>query len=506
MDYSDHFHNDVSKPCVNCQIKGIEPKKEKPKKEKPKKEKLKKDWEKPCSKCGIKYDHNHFGSCPISSCGEENPSYESSYESSDDASDDSSDDDFEYARRPSQAATTNPYSSLGAQAVEPQGTLALAVNIFSQAAQQISGNFVISPDGLFQTLALLLLGADGDTEQMLQNCLGEDYSEPDGATASGATASGTTASGTTTCAQDEYCVANCLLVSSNIQLQETYQERLKQINADTLSVNFSSHISLQIVAQALNKQFCELTHGMVEQFCNASDWQSDTTLALISSVYFKGLWEKSLKKRPEGYVFFLPDGEIVNLERFMDGEITSSQYADYNNWQAVTLPYQGDHEMVLILPPDGTMPHEVTPEIIAVLFSVLDSQESCASDSKADVGLPPFKVCSRTDLAKILSATNSRLSSLFTTPLSLGAMLTDPVSFNTNINKLDQNCVIEVDEEGTRAAAVTHMTGLRCASKRKSIQFRRPFLYILRERGTGRIKFIGQILDPRDLGAGTSGS
>ncbi|WP_252180482.1 serpin family protein [Endozoicomonas sp. 4G] len=478
MDYSDRLHNDASKPCVNCQNK----------------EKLEEDWDEPCSKCGFIYDHNTFSSCPMSSCYVK--------KSSDDSSDDFFDEDFQYTTRPSQAAATaNPYSSPGAQAVEPQGTLTLAVNIFSQAAQQISGNFVISPDGLFQTLALLLLGADGDTEQMLQNCLGEDYSEPDGATASGATASGTT-----TCAQDEYCVANCLLVSSNIQLQETYQERLKQINADTLSVNFSSHISLQIVAQALNKQFCKLTHGMVEQFCNASDWQSDTTLALISSVYFKGLWKERLKARDKG-IFFLPGGERVVLEKFMHGEITSSQYADYNNWQAVTLPYQGDHEMVLILPPDGTMPHKITPEIIAVLFSVLDSLESSSSDSRADVGLPPFKVCSRTDLAKTLSATNSRLSSLFTTPLSLGAMLTDPVSFNTNINKLDQNCAIEVDEEGTRAAAVTHMTALRAFSEeRKSIQFIRPFLYILRERGTGRIKFIGQILDPRDLGAGTSGS
>ncbi|WP_257254570.1 serpin family protein, partial [Endozoicomonas sp. SESOKO3] len=245
----------------------------------------------------------------------------------------------------------NPDSNSGAQSTESQGTLALAINIFRQAAQVIPGNFVMSPDGLFQSLALLLTGADGATRQLLQSCLGDDYSEPAGAAASSATA----------CGQDEYCVANCLLLSNSHGLQETYREKLKQINADIRdNVDFSDRASLQSLAQELNNLFCQLTHGMVPRFCQESDWQADTSLALINSVYFKGLWERSFKARSRETVFTLPNGQIVALERFMDGVINSSGYANYNDWEAVTVPYRGAHEMILVLPPERIMPHEVS--------------------------------------------------------------------------------------------------------------------------------------------------
>ncbi|WP_252180483.1 serpin family protein [Endozoicomonas sp. 4G] len=465
---------------------------------------------KPCPLCRIEADDSLDDSSDDDSLDASLDGYaaDSSGESSDfssgdstDSSDDASDEDLQNTARPSQAsATANPDSSAGAQVDESQGTLALAVNIFSQAARRIPKNFLMSPDGLFQTLALLLMGADGATKALLESCLGEDYSEPDGAKASDATVSGATA-----CAQDEYCIANCLLASRQVELQETYKDLFKQANDNIRdNINFANQASLQILAADLNRRFCELTHGMVKKFCNARDWQPNTIIALINSVYFKGLWERAFEARAGGGVFTLSDGEIVHIDRYMKGKIKSSQYAHYNHWQAVTVPYQGDHEMVLVLPPEGTMPHEVSPEIITALFSLLAPRELDSSDT-ISLGLPPFKVYSATDLANILSTSNLPLNALFTTPLSLGSMLTDPVPVDINI--LNQHCAMEVDEKGTQAAAVTQISCSRSMERAgRSIQFTRPFVYILRNTKTGRITFIGQILDPRNLGAGTSGS
>ncbi len=381
------------------------------------------------------------------------------------------------------ATPVKPDSYPAQQGDESQRNLELAINVFSHAAREMPGNFVISPDGLFQSLALLLMGADGLTRHWLEDCLGEDYSEPSGAEGASAASGG----------QEQYCIANCLLVSSQLQLQDTYRARLKQINADIHdNVDFSNRTSIESLAQALNHLFCQLTHGMVREFCDSQQWQSDTLMAIISSVYFKGLWERSFSTR-SARLFTLSSNQAVVLDRFMRGEIDHSQYVNHNDWEAVTVPYQGDHEMILVLPPTGIMPHEVSTEIIAALLSSFESEESYSSSSTMGLELPAFKVNSKTDLNKALQ--QAGLHFLLESP-SLGAML----SHTTTISGVffNQHCALEVNEAGTRASAARHTcaTGGCGGGTRQSIIFDRPFLYILRNKITKRIIFIGQVLDP----------
>ncbi|WP_448216797.1 serpin family protein [Endozoicomonas sp. 2B-B] len=106
----------------------------------------------------------------------------------------------------------------------------------------------------------------------------------------------------------------------------------------------------------------------------------------------------------------------------------------------------------------------------------------------------------------IKALTQTTLHSLFTNTLSLGTMLSEPVP--VLINVFNQHSAIEVNEQGTEAAAVTHIGCSRGFSMNspKPIEFTRPFIYILRNKITKKIIFIGQILDPRKSGAGTSGS
>ncbi|WOG25607.1 serpin family protein [Endozoicomonas sp. 8E] len=395
--------------------------------------------------------------------------------------------------RPFQSATPeNPDSDPRPQAAESRGNLELAISVFSQAAKVTPENFLISPDGLYRALGLILMGATGETRRLLQSYLGDNYSEPSLAAAPIATSS----------AQDEYSISNTMLLSSELEVKETYRERLKQVNIDFRdNINFFDRVSLESLADELNRLFSQLTHGMIPQFCYADQWSPATTMALINSIYFKGLWERSFNVRKAGK-FTLRDGQRVNLNEFMVGEISFSQYTNHNDWQAVTVPYRGAHEMILVLPPKGIMPHEISAEIIMALFSSLNSGESCPSCLKIAIGLPPFKVDSDIELSHFLRKT--ALHPLFTSPLELGAMLSDPLA--VSINMVHQHCAIEVNENGTRAAAVTHIALSRSADGSKSIQFNRPFIYVLHNKITKRILFIGQTLDPRSTSESGTGS
>ncbi|WOG25606.1 serpin family protein [Endozoicomonas sp. 8E] len=393
-------------------------------------------------------------------------------------------------------------------AAESSRDLELAISLFTQAAKETPENFLISPDGLFRSLAPVLMGATGETRRLLQSYLGDRYSEPPPAAAT-ATSSAF--------AQDDYFVSNTLLLSDDLVIKETYLEEAKQVNVDVReNIRFRDPASLEILADKLNELFSELTRGMVPKFCHASEWSTDTTLGLISSVYFKGLWRDSFSIREAGS-FTLPDDDKdddkrVLLDKWMLGEISSSQYAEHNYWQAVTVPYRGAHQMILVLPPEGIMPHEISAGTVMALFSSLDSQGlyPYQSSSKITIGLPPFKVDSDIELSRFLRKTP--LGAVFTgavlrSSLELGAMLSDPRG--ASINLVRQHCAIEVNKDGTRAAAVTRISTTRGGgggSHRKSIQFNRPFAYFVRDEKTGEILFVGQVVDPRSTSKSGTGS
>jgi serpin B len=71
-------------------------------------------------------------------------------------------------------------------------------------------------------------------------------------------------------------------------------------------------------------------------------------------------------------------------------------------------------------------------------------------------------------------------------------MLGGPVAGNLYISKVIQKTFVDVNEEGTTAAAATSV-GISVTSAPMTIQFDRPFLFAIRERHSGTILFVGQV-------------
>ncbi|WP_252180479.1 serpin family protein [Endozoicomonas sp. 4G] len=415
-----------------------------------------------CGECGLAYDREDFASCPAPSCSQ-----------------DDEDELSQHGSSPSQASpTANHDSNSNAESDESSINLEFAINVFSHAAPRIPENFVFSPDSLFQTLALILLnsGTEGVTEQLSQISSEEDYSQPPGATASNATIFG----------QDISRIANGLLTASQIEPLGIYKERLKQIN-DNIRSNAKPTNARPIknLAHMLNGLFCQLTTTFVESYCNSDDWPSYLRLDLIASFYFIGLWEKSFNTQ-NAILFTLPIQQAAALDEIMKGTINPSQHAHYNDWEAVTFPYEADEEIVLILPPAGVEPSEISSEIITALFSSLDSEESFSPSSTMTDELPFSNIDTSTDFSETLSRPASGLAAVFMSELSSEVMLPIPAPMNL------------FSKQETPRAALT-----KAGSKRthkgdiiKPIPLNRPLIYVLRNQITNRIFFIGQILHP----------
>ncbi|WP_422474960.1 serpin family protein [Endozoicomonas sp. ALB032] len=412
-----------------------------------------------CHKCGFNYNRKDFSFCPM--CGEE-----------------AENEDLLHRTMPSQSAA--PVSP-GAQVDESLRNLEFAVNVFSRAAPNIPENFVLSPDSLFQTLALLVLnaGPDGAIEQWRQNCLSEDHSKPSGAAAH---------------EQNKNPSSIILLAASQPEAVAVYRERLKQIHDDFRGkINLMSLTPMHGLAQELNGLFCQLTHGMVHRLCSPIAWSLSTYMELMTSIYFTGLLERS-RGTENAALFTLPDGQAAVVDRIMNGEINPSRYAHHNDWEAVTFPYRRDDEIILVLPPPETMLRAVTSKIITALFSSLDSDESFSSSLTMTPGLPPSKIAKNTDLSEALRPSGSGLLSVVTTDLSSGAM--PALSFPMN--------AFSNQEAPDAALTNTDSNRNREGDRIQSIRFDRPFLYILRNKITKRINLIGRYFFPPDSGTSSS--
>ena len=62
------------------------------------------------------------------------------------------------------------------------------------------------------------------------------------------------------------------------------------------------------------------------------------------------------------------------------------------------------------------------------------------------------------------------------------------------LDQVEHEAMIEVDEQGTRAAAATG--GEMAASHGPTIEINRPYLYVIRDQGAGTILFVGRVIDP----------
>jgi serpin B len=155
-------------------------------------------------------------------------------------------------------------------------------------------------------------------------------------------------------------------------------------------------------------------------------------------------------------------------------------------FQSLNLPYEGDDlSMLVLLPnqPDGLADLEksLTPEMI---------EELEFNTSEVMVQLPKFKLESSFNLGKTLVAMGMPLA--FSHQADFSGMTGKP---NIYIDEVVHKAFVEVNEEGTEAAAATGII-MKTTSMPPQFIANHPFLFLIRENSTGTILFIGRVMDP----------
>jgi len=213
----------------------------------------------------------------------------------------------------------------------------------------------------------------------------------------------------------------------------------------------------------------------------------DMAMFLINAITFKGNWTYRFDPtRTQDGRFTRPDGKDVAC-RLM-GQEADLSYADTEAFQAVDLTYgDGTFGMTVFLPKSGRSLDGMIQDLSG---DGLDAACSGLRKTKLTLEMPKFKLEYEIKLNDVLSA------------LGMGVAFTESADFSRirksgglAIDEVKHKTFVEVNEEGTEAAAVT-VVGIIETSLGPVMRVNRPYFFVIREKESGTILFMGKIVEP----------
>ena len=215
--------------------------------------------------------------------------------------------------------------------------------------------------------------------------------------------------------------------------------------------------------------------------------RKDLRLVLANAVLFAAKWDEPFKASDTyPQPFTTANGATVDAQ--MMHATFFRPIADVDGWQAITLPYRDGFDALLILPPEGATPADLS----AATYRQLQAMTGTAEP--VEVALPSFEITASSDLATVMQTLGA--TDVFETdqrPLT-GI---DPDQ-DLAVGEAVQQARIKVGEDGTVAAAVTEIQVKELAAPMPATQltFDRPFLMVVRAEPIDAPLFWVEVADP----------
>lgn len=278
-------------------------------------------------------------------------------------------------------------------------------------------------------------------------------------------------------------IANAAIINKKLKVKKDFVNTLKD-NYDAMAE--ACDFSKKSTVDKVNSWCAEKTGGMINRMIN--NINPDDAAIIVNAIYFKGSWKNIFdKKNTKKDKFKTADGSVKDVDMMQKTKI--ERYTGNETFSAISMLYgNGHYSMQIILPKEG--------KSIGDAVEVLRNTEwnkfiNSMNANKVNVMMPRFDIEYTRDLKPML--TDMGAGDMFNRKKADMSRLCKNKAW---ISSIMQKTKIEVSEEGTKAAAATGTAtiGAFDIEKAKTIKFKadRPFLFVITERNTGMICFIGQ--------------
>ncbi|MBW4643896.1 MAG: serpin family protein [Goleter apudmare HA4340-LM2] len=344
-------------------------------------------------------------------------------------------------------------------------------------------NVFVSPSSVAIALAMTYNGASGSTQQVMAKTLelqGMDLS----AINSSYAALKSLLENPDPLVQ--LAIANSLWADKDASLRSDFLQKAQDFyKAKVTTLNFQDAATPDVINSWVN----ENTQGKINKIVDTVD--PEQVLFLINAIYFKGQWSNEFDKtKTAQYPFYLTSGS-QKPQQMMSQE-GNYLYHETDQFQAVSLPYgkEGKLSFYIFLPKENSNLKAFEKNLSFENWAQWMTQ---FRNREGSIRLPKFKTDYEVTLNDALKALG--MEEAFSSKADFSGM-----GKNLAISQVKHKALIEVNEEGTEAAAATSVgivaTSYREPQKPFQMIIDRPFFCAIRDHQTGTILFMGSIVDP----------
>ena len=372
-----------------------------------------------------------------------------------------------------------------AAAVDPaltDGVNAMGIDMLKRLYTDMDGeNFMISPASITLALSMTMNGAEGETLAEMQDALHLAGLSMDDLNAAQKDLMSILLNPDNS-KKVKIEIANALWAREGLGLKEPFTDICREYyRAETQYLDFNDPASVDIINTWVNTE----THGMIPTIID-DPIEADTVLYLMNTLFFDGKWTEPFDPEKTYDGMFHTAGDAVPV-RMMTGEQDVMVYHDPEGGADIFSKAFGDNERLemLFIRPQG----ELDAYIQGLTVEKLNRMAAGLAPENLQIGIPRFSYDTAMSLKDVLIAMG--MERAFSGAAEFGPMSDSPLY----IGDVRHKTRIEVKEEGARAAAVTSVE-MRLAGMPMSLILDSPFLYLIRDRQTGAVLFIGVVEEP----------
>lgn len=360
------------------------------------------------------------------------------------------------------------------------------IDIYKEVWEEDRNTF-ISPWSIFTALSMTYEGARGETADEMQNVLHLPQNETERRSSFARIHN-----------QINDMDGSCEIYTVN-KIWPQYDYHFLQEYIDLIETYYASEVkNLDFKADPegsraiINDWVEEQTNDRIKDLLPPNSIDQLTRMVLTNAIYFKGDWLSQFDPADTTDKTFHVNGdqEFTVPTMTFDGEVEMNYYED-DDLQALELPYSGDElSMLLLLPKENDGLNDLVNDLsVDMLSDVRDG----LTEEEVSVFLPKFKLETDYDLIpplQDLGMHHAFEGADFSGMDGTGGLF---------ISGVYHKAFVEVNEEGTEAAAATAVVMSLSADGPRHIYFRanHPFLFLIQQKETGNILFMGSLSDPR---------
>jgi len=371
-----------------------------------------------------------------------------------------------------------------------------AIDLYKQLKMP-NENLFVSPFSIFTAITMMYVGARNETEAELRKILHITESQrrlPNQVKA--------LVEKLLSIESTEIDIANSIWTDLNYELSESFLYIMDEnYNGGVFKEDFSN---IDEICNKVNIWVSENTKKKIQEIITPKTFDPSVKLMLLNAIYFNGIWEKTFKEENTNEApFYLLNGRITPVPLMHQKDEFS--YFEDDLLQVLELEYKGiqrfgtdeHYSMIIFLPKDKegleSMENKLGFDEINTYIEKLSGQE-------VKIFIPRFKMETNYNLKDDMREMGMVKS--FSRDADFSGIADTSKSLPPVIGEIIHKAFVEVNEEGTEAAAVTLITGVPKGMpiQREIPVFKadHPFIFIIQDTQSKTILFMGRLLNPKD--------